>query len=85
MNRPTEARRIANQTFILAIILGLAATVFVYAVAPLLAPLQNIHGQAATTASECVRIDGAQHGPFHLCRLPPKAVCVFSVQTESRG
>ncbi len=52
------ARRTTNQSFVLAVIMGLAATSFVYLVAPLLADLQNMRGETASIAIWYMRIDG---------------------------
>lgn len=56
--RPDEARRTTHQAFVLAVVLGLASTAFVFIVAPLFARLQNMQGQAAEIAITYMRIDG---------------------------
>jgi putative MATE family efflux protein len=55
---PREAGQTANQSFVLAVIVGLASTAFVYVVAPSFVRLQNMHGEAATIAITYMRIDG---------------------------
>ena len=55
---PAAAGQATNQSFTLAIVMGLAGTVFVFSAAPLFARLQNMHGQTATIAIDYMRIDG---------------------------
>lgn len=53
----SEARRTTNQAFVMAIVLGLLGSVFVYVAAPGFAALLNMQGAAATIAIDYMRID----------------------------
>jgi putative MATE family efflux protein len=53
-----EARQTTNQSFLLAILVGVAGTVCVWVLAPHFARLQNMRGEAATIAIDYMRIDG---------------------------
>jgi len=55
---PDEAEQTTHQSLVLAILVGLIATMFVYTVAPLFARLQNMHGEVAQIAITYMRIDG---------------------------
>ena len=53
----SEARRTTNQAFVMAAGLGLTGTVFVFVAAPGFALLLNMKGNAATIATDYMRID----------------------------